>query len=539
MNLFEIDLDSLRTPTIEVFTYLYGEEYASIIEKKVENAILLYYLNSSVVSNYISYLKKFKSSEFFSKFLDKIELESILDKTTKSNQTTLIKKDEYYKQIENINDISSKHSKLINEYLNLEKNIKIYTNYVKTENSKYINFCKQKRVELLKEIFPKLPIELRIAMKGKKLLEKEKMLFISSDLDSITYVERFNKEHMDLLNSNNINIENKKLIILDQIRYLSRIGLNYPYINLEKSEIEIKNYLNFLKRKEISKYLPSEELMQCIENERKIKLEDVNKQFFYDSSEYFQLKNIFGDDIDFIESIYKKMKGNEIFIDRIGFNYQNDEFASLMLYTPIEIGKLFFVFLHEMGHVIDQNEKGCGFEPIDNFMKNQYNQNFRKYEIFNESINNIFAIKATEYFQNQGIYYMEPKEVVDMNLKNNNSTTVTNNLLEPFVQKFSKEIIRSKINVDQSQLKKCIGNDNFEDLIDTINKIDYLSRNGLNYKIKESSNDWIKVEFKNQLSKIKQIYKNIDAFNNNRILYSSSDNLQDSLENKEKNYIKL
>ena len=53
--------------------------------------------------------------------------------------------------------------------------------------------------------------------------------------------------------------------------------------------------------------------------------------------------------------------------------------------------------------------------------------------------------------------------------------------------------------------------DNFEELVDAVNKVDYLSRNGVMPKIDKSPEDAMVIEYFEQIERVKQIYNNIDT----------------------------
>ena len=99
-----------------------------------------------------------------------------------------------------------------------------------------------------------------------------------------------------------------------------------------------------------------------------------------------------------------------------------------------------------------------------------------------------------------------------MDVSNNNTALITKNLLQPLVSKFRKQVIRAKVNADHKELIRYIGKDNFEELVDAVNKVDYLSRNGVVSKINTSPEDEMVKEYFEQVERAKKIYSNIDAY---------------------------
>ena len=191
------------------------------------------------------------------------------------------------------------------------------------------------------------------------------------------------------------------------------------------------------------------------------------------------------------------------------------------------------MFMHESGHIIDQSPKGTGFETFDNLGKNckrnPYDSAFRKYEKFNETLNDIFTIEAIKILQDQGIYLLEPKEFTSLDTINCNTSLITKNLLQPLLQKFRKQVIKAKINSEPEELITYIGEDNFEELVDAVNKVDYLSRNDVVFKIDKYPEDAMVIEYFQQVEKVKQIYINIDRYYANKFGSLSTEGFEETI----------
>lgn len=72
MKNLKIDFASLKPYVISAFTEVYGEEYSSIISKKINNSIVAYYYDIGGLADYIRYIKKCKRCEYSIKFLELI-----------------------------------------------------------------------------------------------------------------------------------------------------------------------------------------------------------------------------------------------------------------------------------------------------------------------------------------------------------------------------------------------------------------------------------------------------------------------------------
>lgn len=215
------------------------------------------------------------------------------------------------------------------------------------------------------------------------------------------------------------------------------------------------------------------------------------------------------------------MKGESVFVFGRGATTDDNKFVSIMFYTirNDDGGSLCFTFMHECGHIIDQNENGIAFESCmdfsDSSMKNPYDSTCRRYEKFNETLNDIFTIEAIEFLHSQGIYLIEPQKFTLEDVSNYNTALITKNLLQPLLLKFRSQVISAKINADQNELTRYIGQDNFEELVDVVNKVDYLSRNGVINKIETSPEDELVKEYFKQVNRAEKIYHNIDDYYDN------------------------
>ena len=598
MNILNLDFKSLLPPAIEVFTHIYGEEYRSIVTDRVNNALILSYLDPEGISNYASFLKNCKRREFSIEFLSRIGIdtqqykklnytesldstvEELLkpyiyasylgmgsseanywaplrafdpnniigdndsyykrnliksrielvnhlrgedkEKLTEENFPAFTETEEYSKLLEKINELRVIHDELLSQCSEWEKCVIPYEEYAKNERKRKEDILQKKKDELFNEIFSYIPDSVKIAIAGKTNAEQQKMFFGASDVSSKFNLEAFRKERMDELNSPDVSLDAKYWIAIYQRWYLESVGIKVPEVSFgELESIEgIAKHLDFLNQEDIRGYIPSEDLISRITSLREKKYEGGLKEYFTTRADFIEIMKIFDNNPNVVELIYDTIKKKKVCINGTGGS-KNGDFIAVMFYTPNSNGHLFGDLLHEIGHVIDQTKNGCGFEPIETFtnhpvIANPYDKDFRKYEKFNETINDMLKNEAVEFFQSQGIYHVEPQEFVQLDISNHNTSAVIKDLLKPLLQKFRREVIKAKINVDQTELTKYIGTDNFEALVDAVNKVVYLSRNGLVPKIKESPDNPMVIEYNEQLAKVEQVYMNIDIYNSQR-----------------------
>ena len=75
MDKLNIDFKSLLPYVIDAFSSVYGDEYRSVISKKINNSLIVSYHDFEGLRDYVSYLKRCKSREFSIRFLDEIGID--------------------------------------------------------------------------------------------------------------------------------------------------------------------------------------------------------------------------------------------------------------------------------------------------------------------------------------------------------------------------------------------------------------------------------------------------------------------------------
>ena len=175
-------------------------------------------------------------------------------------------------------------------------------------------------------------------------------------------------------------------------------------------------------------------------------------------------------------------------------------------------GQLAHIFMHECGHAIDQRENRNGFECFDDEAMNPYNQKYRKYERFNETLNDILTLEANSYLISQGIFLIENEELLSNDIFNRNTRFATKQIVYPLLLNFREQLIKAKVTASPMEFIKLIGRDNFENLVDILNKVDYLTQNGME-ALKE--NPKLEKEYLRELDKLNDVYNSIDFYYKN------------------------
>lgn len=584
--MLDIDFNSLLPYVIDAYTFVYGEEYRSIISKKVRNTLILFYNDVEGLNNYLEYLERCKRREYSIRFLDKIgidvekykkdnyteplddEVNSILDyyiswgftkydddyspirafnrnnhtepkmllknklkiinyllgsnheEITEENFDSFTQTNEYLELLKKIDELNIIYEELLQEYNTWKSQLLPYKEYVEYENRRKEDILKCKKAEFFREIFSILPSPVKDAVLNKSFEERQEAILGYSDIASKSRIEKFSLEQIEKLKSSSVSIIRKYLIVSNQVEYLEKLGITIPNEDMLRcnTKEDVSNYLKFISQDDVRKLIPSAELISYISSIRVQKYEEALREYYTTRRDFRKIMKNFSNNPNNLECVYGQIKNKNVCILGCGGTRDDNEFVSIMFYTirSLDGGELFHVFMHENGHVIDQSEKGIGFETIcEFFAKNPYDKAYRKYEKFNETLTDIFAIEAVKYLHDQGIYLIEPKEVTSLDTSNRNTAQITKNLLQPLLQRFRSQVIKAKINAEPEELIRYIGKDNFEELVDAVNKVDYLSRNGVVPKIDSSKDDEMVLEYFRQIERVKKIYENIDDYYRN------------------------
>lgn len=508
------------------------DNYTQALDDEIEK-ILDYYMNSSFFgfskdTNYHVPLQAFKpNNETYPKRLLKNKIKIInylLDNShkevTEENFESFVGTEEYNEILKKINDLNLVYEQLLLEYRKWEEQLQPYEEFVESENKRKSEILKKKKITTFMDVYSRLPIPVINAISGKSLEEKSTAIFGSLDIGSKSIIESFSFNNMEKLKSKDIDLWDKYCIVWTQSYYLKNIGIEIPNEQMLEcdSEEDVNNYLIFLSQDNIRKYIPSDDLISYITSLRENNYEDALRKYYVNRDDFLDAKREFANNESNLKYIYEQIKNKRICVAANGGTRNDNEFISIMFYTIRTYGggSLFHSFMHECGHIIDQSSNGTGFEHSNDFNenseKNPYDNAFRKYEKFNETLNDIFTIEAVELLHNQGIYLIEPQEFTLSDVSNHNTALITKNLLKPLLLKFRQQVISAKVKADHNELIRYIGKDNFEELVDVVNKVDYLSRNGVVPKIDTSPNDKMVKEYFEQVERTKKIYNNIDNY---------------------------
>lgn len=401
-----------------------------------------------------------------------------------------------------------------------EPELKAYQKYVDDETKR----SNDMQAERISQMYPKLeeliPQEIKLFLDERysSVDEKSKSL-LGDELNIKSYAEYFSQEDEEKLNAPETSNLDKEMIFWYRCKYFKQLG-----IILDRSfETQEETYEYYMQQENIKKLAIPPELATEITNQKLAEYEKFQKDFVYNSKDFIENIKSFYDIPNNREAIFNRIINNI----RCMTNGKDDKgFLRIIFFSVFccDGGKLDYILLHEICHSIDSRpddvtDYTCGFDSESQL--NPYNNKKRKYEKLNEIITDIFAIEARKHLQDKGIYFLEPKQLVVEDVKDCNTSSIVKNLLTEFLDKYRSTIIRARLIGNINELFDIIGEENFEELNDVVNKVDSLS--GLAYKLENNQiEDPVVIEYYKQLDRLKQIYFNMEMHQEKRF---SADNL--------------
>lgn len=439
---------------------------------------------------------------------------------TKDNYEYFTKTPEYSRVLKKIVFYYHIYIALQRKYQEFESLLIPYQEFINNEKEKQKIHFESKRSELFNIVFPLVSDDVKLTLKSLDLQEQIDILLGTRDLSLKTPLEYFSQNDMNKLYSNDVSIDEKYWIIFFQSAYLKSLGISFDgdYIISRESEEYVKKYLEFLKTDSVKKCIPSQETIEIIENARDDKYNEALFEYYTERDDFKSNYSFFVDNATNKNFLFQQILSNDICIIECGGRNANNDFISLMFFTFKKNfgGKLMHCFVHELGHIIDQNENGCGFETstyqCNPSEKNQYDETHRKYEKFNETLNDIYALEVLDILQNKGTYLIEDKSITSDDTSSFNTSIYVKQLLYPLIEKYRYYVSKSKIYANPNYLIEAIGLKNYEDLIDIVNKVTSLVDNGLYSKSNHSIE--LEKEYFEQLDLLDEVYSNINDYHN-------------------------
>lgn len=577
---------------IDAYAKVYGEEHRELIEKRANKILYVIYNNVYGIEMYMMFLRDCKKKELAIKFLEKIGFnidknqigmyaealdeniynliehyigkyfyigDDILPKGIKAwkkdddyvkqekikfinflrgenkNQVTeetfqdFCKTDEYKEILEKIKEYLKIYDGIEQEYEDYLQELKPYEEYVQEENKRGDDLQKQKRNTIYKQIEEKLTDDIKNYLDEKySNIDEKSNQFLGEDLGVKSYIEYFSKRDEEKLSYVSISQKEKDNIYCYRGSYFKSIGVKMRPHSINYKE----NYKAYIDGG-YEKLIPTQELVQEITNLKEKAYHEYKKEFICNSKDFKENARNFSN-TESIKSIYKRVKDNQICI--LGGKNSNG-FIPILFFTIWNNGGgiLDHLLLHEIGHAIEtegieeKDDLRTGFEfGIEDVPKNPYNTDKRKYERLNETLRDMLSIEAAEILHKQGIYILEKKELIK-NTRDVNTYSICKELLTNFLNKYRKEVIGVLLYGDIETLYNTVGEENFEELNDIVNRVDYMiEKFGLMQRLANNpqNEDTVLVEYYKQLERLNKVYDNMERHklkkeNTNNLLQSA------------------
>ena len=410
MDLLNLNLDKLKSYVIDAYTHVYGSEYHDIIEHKINNALYLTYIEIRGLEEYINNLLAYKKYKLSISFLEQIgydvskykslnlkELsrENNLNEILKANFgrfEIIFEKDENIIILLEIKGYKDIYDKLKSEFILYKESFFRYYKFIEEDNNRKDIIFKEGMDYTYNELLSVIPLELKERLEKLSKEEVYKIFFDISWNSKLNYdslVQSFDKEYMEELFSSENSLFKKAVLASDQIEYLQIFNIEPPVFDIGKdnlscfhTEQDVSNYLNFLKSAEVRNLIPKQDLIDRIKKMCKENYSECEKKYYTKRLDFLNIINKIYSNQDLDNYLIDKIKNKRVCISLGGANSSNG-YHSLMFYTirVFDYGFLDRSFLHENGHIVDDNPNGSGFEFLcdanDSCEHNKYDNDFR------------------------------------------------------------------------------------------------------------------------------------------------------------------
>ena len=372
-------------------------------------------------------------------------------------------------------------------------------------------------IDVIKEIYPLLPINLQNRLNNKSDNELIKIIYSDNNVIETPIFWFFNDDNMNLLGKLKDGSLKARTIRSYQFDYLRKIGIQIPQIFVNDLANNLEEYFDFINKLKI---IPNNDNMIKIDEICKSKALEYKKDMIIKNDSYvpifnYTLNNTFSSDKErtkriVFDTLYNHVNCTSIFKDK------DDKYVpAIFISKDCNSGYRSYTFIHEIGHAIGiDSDNLTAFRNMPDYLeRNKYESKYRKYERFNETLVDIFALRALSYLEGNDIFIIEDKEVTNHDRININTPGILKQALIPLISNFRKEVIDFKLNANLYILINSIGRNNFEELIDIINKLDYLNDQKIYLETIDDDLNDINNKNKNELIRLSLLYKKIDKYN--------------------------
>lgn len=299
------------------------------------------------------------------------------------------------------------------------------------------------------------------------------------------YISYFSKENEDKMSNPEEGIYIKKY----RIKYFNNLGIDLG-----------KNYEDYVNNPEVRRLWPNQELIETIEKARAETYELTIKDFFLTMPMYQENKDTLENtgfttknEKAFQFETYVKnqwhISPNYIMKENQDVTNEDDCFTLhpiIVFSASADNGDFDKNIIHELNHLVEERIKNIIKTIVENTINfgvsaetgfncksdEEYIEELEKtkYELFNETINDIIADEITKLMHDKGIFLF-----TDPNYQNKKEETFSvynysKPLIQGFFNEFRKIIIHTLMTGDKLSLYKIIDEENFDELNDLINE---------------------------------------------------------------------
>lgn len=558
---------------IEAYTNVYGEKYRDIITNRINSSMIYIYDDPIFIEDHIKFLRHCKRNMYRMQLLTKLginvkdeyktnyvnslpanyqniiriligknqfkdinnapiynftknyNIEEKIDiinlflkeKITVKNYDEFKKTIKYSQILYVVKKLTKLYQEQIKDYEEFKNSFKKELDIVKKYRENNNNLCHKKMIDVIKEIYPLLPINLQNRLNDKSDNELIKIIYSDNNVIETPIFLFFNEANMKLLEKLKDGSIKARTIRSYQFDYLRKLGIQIPQIFVNDLANNLEEYFDFINKLKI---MPNKDNMKKMDEISKRKALEYKKDMIMKNNSYvpifeYILNNTLSSDKERTESIVFDTLYNHINCTSIFKNKDNKYIPGIFISKDCNSGYRSYTFIHEIGHAIGiDSDNLTAFKNMPDYLeRNKYESKYRKYERFNETLVDIFALRALSYLEGNNIFIIEDKEVTNHDRININTPGILKQALIPLISNFRKEVIDFKLNANLYILINAIGSVNFEELIDIINKLDYLNDQKIYLETIDDDSSNINNEIKNELIRLNLLYKKIDKYN--------------------------
>ena len=571
MDILKMNFDDSIPDIIDAYTEVFGEKYRDNIAERLNFSKNVYYFSYMGIKSYYEFLLNSKKEELKFHFLVQLGLTKDREFNCFDGLTEEEKELIHNNLICNPNNLFDKNS--IGPLISiLEHNKASLDDKVNCLNmirkcrepliTKYNYYIFKKSKEYKNEIYPKINhyLEVYDALSQKYQLYEQKLEpvknFIIAEEQRRRPIEEKKLDELylevesylplklvEFLNSNYNSVQERRNKIFKSLMFADDI--QYFYTNFNCSERMCQRYFesilgeeyfagrtwkDLINNEEIKSLIPSSEAINKITECTINKLREYDRDTILSGPIYEKNLDLYSEKGINLDLEKKLGPIQYVLVHNLMCvtTFMNEDYSYLNFgYTNSTAGYIDYLFLHELSHLTQvRGFKNAGFETIGALREYTLDVSpvlgKRPFECLNEAFTDFFALEARDVLHQKGIYFAEPKEHTKKDVSDKSVKPIFIEMLKPLFENYRPEIIEAIIAGNMDALFEKIGFENFIELNNLFNKVDYLLVNGLETVItaNETQNPLF-IDYYKVMEDLKELYKSMG----NNVMESPKKNL--------------